>query len=89
MSSLPFKMGLPIVDRPIYGYPDDFILRSRSKADAERRIKEMRTRERPARILIQDLGMRPDHPVPVAAHFCRVTIQNRKKKPAGLGARIV
>jgi len=91
MSSAPFQTDLPVIDRLRYGYPDRFILRSKSKEEAERKIRELVEREpRGEDIRVYYYGFRPDHPVPVAMYFLEVEIKrDKERKNAGRRVRIV
>lgn len=74
MSSLPFKLGLPVLDiiPPEDGY---YVLRS---TDPEHRARKLARLQRSLSekdlITFWDLGFRPDHPCPVAMFFTEVHI---------------
>ena len=91
MSSEPFKIGLPIIDKLRYGYPDEFILRAKSREDAEKKIRDLVTREPiGADIRVWHFGFRPDKPVPVAMYFCEIIIKRDILRPQrGWRGRIV
>ena len=74
MSSKPFKLGLPIMERlePKDGHA---VLRTRNREEMIRII--MRTRELLTAhdvILVSERGLRPDFPVPAPMYFAEVVI---------------
>ena len=88
MSSAPFKNGLQIIDKTRFGYPDHFILRSKSQEDAEKKIRDVVEREpHGADIRVTYYGFRPDHPVPTAMYFCEIEIK-RDNEQKGTGRRV-
>lgn len=91
MSSSPFKTGLQIIDKPRFGYPDHFILRSKSREDAEKKIRDVVEREPHGEdIHVTYYGFRPDQPVPTAMYFCEIEIKREhERKETGRRARIV
>lgn len=74
MSSLPFKLGLPVLD---IIPPEDgvYILRS---TDPEHRARKLARLQRSLSekdlITFWDLGFKPDHPCPVSMFFTEVRI---------------
>ncbi len=75
MSSVPFCVGLPIVDEL---KPDakNVILRSINREDAWSKIRKLQNQmSRKDLIKVWEIGMRPDKPIPVAMHFCEITIR--------------
>lgn len=91
MSSAPFKTGLRIIDRPRFGYPDHFILRSKSREDAEKKIRDIVELEPDGEgdIRVIYYGHRPDHPVPVSMYFCEIRIIRTKRNYTGMVCRFV
>ena len=81
MSSAPFKTGLPVIDKPRFGFPEMFILRAKSREDAEKKIKEVAALESmPAEIRVYHYGFRPNYPVPTAMYFCWVEVNRLPPK---------
>lgn len=76
MSSYPFKSGLPIINNPLYSFPNHFILRSQDERTSMEKLKRLEAKL-PAGAEMQSIriGFRPDHPAPVAAFFTEVIIK--------------
>ena len=75
MSSMPFNLGLPVVDFPPL-MSGQYVLRSRDERLSKTKIKrlqEMLTDK--DLILVEPIGMRPDKPVPVSMHFVEIKIK--------------
>lgn len=88
MSSMPFDLGLPVVDRlePIDG---SVVLRTRTRYELD--VEVDRIRENLSKndlIKICPIGLRPDKPIPVAMYFAEICIsKNEAEKwmhPLGL-----
>ncbi len=84
MSSLPFKLGVPVIKNLLYSFPDHFVLKSDSKEESDRKLWNLK-RKLPAgaTVTVKEIGFRPDHPVPVAKYFCEVIIRGRRKEWKG------
>lgn len=75
MSSMPFSLGLPVVDRlePTDG---SVVLRT---VNADEMIDEVRRIQNELSgtdvIKVYPIGMRPDQPIPIAMHFAEIRIR--------------
>ena len=75
---------LPIVDR-LPTVSCEVILRSKSRKDMEREISRLQNiLSRDDLILVYEIGLRPDKPVPVARHFAEVQIRIRGASDADI-----
>lgn len=88
MSSMPFTIGLPVVDRlePVDG---SVILRTKTRdemVDEVNRIQEMLSKN--DLIKVCPIGLRPDKPIPTAMYFTEICISKNKAEewmfPLGL-----
>ena len=74
MSSSPFALGIPVVDHlPLTD--GSYVLRADTRDQLYKRIaryQEMITPE--DRIIVSDIGYRPDRPVPVRKFFAEVRV---------------
>ena len=79
MSSSVFCLGIPVIDKLRGGYPDHFVLKARSKEDAENKIGRI-IDDMPGtdHVKVYHIGMRPDKPIPVAMYFCEIKIERNR-----------
>lgn len=76
MSSSVFCLGIPVIDKLRGGYPDHFVLKSKNKEEAEKKIGRI-IDDMPGtdHVKVYHIGMRPDKPIPVATYFCEIKIE--------------
>ena len=75
MSSVPFSLGVPVVDS-LPNSDGTYILRSKSHKDAIQEIgrlcQNLTTKDR---ISVYWIGNRPDKPIPVSRYFAEVRVE--------------
>ena len=74
MSSMPFKLGLPVVDKlPLIS--GHYVLRAKDRQHMYKIIRATQAAlDDTATILVYEIEYRPDHPVPVRTWFAEVKI---------------
>ena len=81
MSSCPFRLGLPVVDKPEYtDMKEWFVLRAIDDADMRRKLKEFQ-KDIPKSVdaLVYIIGYRPDKPVPVTRYFAEIEFRKHEE----------
>lgn len=85
--SLPFELGIPVLDDPDVMAPDNFILRARTEADCWKKLEKFLSYFEPTtRIKFYRIGFRPDHPIPTAMYFYEINVdRNPSPYDKGIG----
>lgn len=80
MSSMPFQLGIPVVDVPPVN-AESFILRSKDQEEMKEKLFRMRRLYGKNDIIkVCYMGYRPDRPVPTATYFAEIAIERGKGK---------
>ncbi len=84
MSSMPFQLGLKVVDDFKYDSPFDeaisFIMRGKDEKDViAKLIKILDDVPDDMEMLIYHIGMRPDKPIPISRYFVEVKIEHKDR----------